>query len=227
MRAGMSPRVGRGTHVPAGRGSEAWRSAVNGRGSVPGMRTDCRRSRMDGCSAQAAAGASRTRSRSRGRRAVPSIGPAEARGEPAGRAFAPWLAAPRTVARDGNRTTRAFDVRDRRMCTDFRACGLPGYAEGSGHRAVTSISPSGRRESSGTFLSARIARMCDPSARPRHRYGLHGAAPAFRWGARGPGLLLVLPNLRPGFLTRARPSERGHRPRIARLCDGEHVWIGR
>ena len=72
--------------------------------------TDCRRSRMDGCSAQAAAGASRTRSRSRGRPAVPSIGPAEARGERAGRASAPRLAAPRIVARDGNRTTRAFHV---------------------------------------------------------------------------------------------------------------------
>jgi hypothetical protein len=79
MRAGMSPPGGRGTHAPAGHGSEVYRRRVNARGSVPGMRTDCRRSPMDGCSAEAATGASTTRSRSRGRPAAPAIGPSERR----------------------------------------------------------------------------------------------------------------------------------------------------
>ncbi len=79
------PRTGR-TRVGgvAKRGERAWVCARHPSG--------CRRSRMDGGSAQAATGASTTRSRSRGRPAAPTIGPAEARAEQAG-GFRAWLVA--------------------------------------------------------------------------------------------------------------------------------------
>src|SRR3954452_13922185 len=94
------PRTGR-TRVGgvAKSGERAW--------VCPRHPTDCRRSRMDGCSAEAASGASTTRSRSRGRPAGPTIGPAEAWAEHAGRASAPWLAGAAYVARN-KRTTQAF-----------------------------------------------------------------------------------------------------------------------
>jgi hypothetical protein len=152
------------------------------------MRTDCRRSRMDGCSAKAVTGASTTRSRSRGRPAAPAIGPSErrtcGRGAPpwAWEHLQPWRDRRRTSRRRSPRRSAGFAGSAGPLLRGGRPAWKPGIVAGGPPtaRGISSTSvmtpPRARRRatriaegSSGVPLSRRRVPLCEPTR--AHRSG--------------------------------------------------------